>query len=110
SRAYLDQRLVESRPFALGTLAHAGDFVFGKDEAAASAARGVDADVLVGRLGPFQEGFEVVFHLVAGELQLVRDGRPRPRLPEHFLDLLTHGHVPSIVRDMTVVDRPPTGG
>src|SRR5262245_19770737 len=100
--AYLDQRFVQAGPFALGTLRHPRDLVLREDEATAPATRGLDADVLVGGLRRLEQVPQVVFHLVARELQLVRNGRHRPRLAEHFLDLLTHGHVPTIVRDMPV--------
>src|SRR5262249_62328807 len=108
-RAYLDQRLVEAGALALRTLRRPGHFVLGKDEAAAPAAGGLDPDVLVGRPRRLEQVPEVVFDLFAGELQLVCDGRRRSGLAEHLLDLLAHGHVPSIVRDMTVAPLRPTG-
>src|SRR5262249_61505452 len=95
---------------ALRTLRRPGLFVLGKDEAAAPAAGGLDPDVLVGRPRRLEQVPEVVFDLFAGELQLVCDGRRRSGLAEHLLDLLAHGHVPSIVRDMTVATVRASGG
>src|SRR5690348_14700038 len=51
----LDQRLVQTGALALRTLAGAGHFVLGKHVAAAPAAGRLDADILVGRLGGFEQ-------------------------------------------------------
>src|SRR5205809_5028852 len=86
-RPDLDQRLVEARALALGAFGGAGHLVLGEHVAAAPAARRLDPDIAVGGAGRLQHVFQVVLDLLAGELQLVGDGRYRPGLPEHFLDL-----------------------
>jgi hypothetical protein len=60
--------------------------------AAVTAAGWLDLDVLPGGLSGFQQVFQVVLHVVAGQLQLVRNGGRRPGLPEHLGDLLANGH------------------
>src|SRR5213592_4335285 len=73
SGPYLDQWFVEPRALAFRALRGTGHLVFGEDVATAPAARGFDADVLVGGLGRLEEVLEVIFDLFARELQLVRD-------------------------------------
>lgn len=88
----LDQGLVQPCPLAIRTLTGFRQLVRSEGISATAASGRLNLDGLIRGLGGLQQVLEVLFHLIARQLQFVSHRRDRTGLPEHIGNLLSQGH------------------